>query len=172
MTTEERKNNLSVEIVDRNFFDNERRRWGCTDKSESALFWMGRPVMIDGSKSYAPQLAALVRELLENEFFVEMPNFGAILDSMTGFVGEAAAFDIVKCVSGRWEHVHREEAKDRAAAWTAGRNLLEEIDRINPDSLYRHFYDACGKSFECELDAVLCYGYELGLAAAREGAQV
>ena len=170
MTTTERKRMLSVEIVEHDYFVSQQCRWGYADKSESALFWSGRPVMIDGSKVYAAQLAAYVRELLENEYFGELPDYGAIVDDMENLVGRPATFDILKCVSGRWEQIRREEAIDRAKAWVSKhKNLIDEIDRIQPDAMYGYFHKAM--DLDDTKNAILVYGYELGLAAARKGAR-
>lgn len=172
MTAKEKERILTVCTVPAPLFDEAARKlWGLADKSGSVFHCSTEPLLINGGKDYAAQLAPLVREILEAEYFAELPNYGAILDSMEALTGKPAAFEIVKFCSWRWDTIRREEAKDRAKAWTAGRDIIAEIDRISPDSLYEQFLDACGKDFNRARDAVLLYGYELGLAAARKGAQ-
>lgn len=176
MTVEEKKRLLSVCTVPAPLFDTSRRTlWGLPDESGSAFYCCTEPLLINGGKDYAPQLESIVRVFLENEYFGELPNIDAICATLDNLVGQTGATDIYKFCSWKWDKIRREEAKDRAAAWLARHNILDEIDRINPDSLYMYFYDVCGKSFERERDCVFVYGfqmgYETGLAVARKGAQ-
>lgn len=171
MTADEKKKVLSVCTVPGPLFDITcREAWGLADRSRSVFHSCKEPLIIDSRKPYAEQLAELVRAILEAEYFAELPNEGEIVYGMEAMTGKQAALDILGFVSARWQYIHTQEAIDRAKAWTAGRNIFEEIDRLNPDSLYRYFHKTT-KTLDEATDAAFLYGYEMGLAAAREGAQ-
>ena len=174
MTPAEKKRLLTVCTVPKYQFDETGRHdWGFADESGSVLYCAGyKPILINGSKDYAPQLESLVREFLEREYFGELPNYCEIVLNMEELTSTDSALDIVRFCAWKWQRVHLEEENDRAKAWTAGRDILDEIDRINPDYMYKRFYNACGQDYELAQHAVFLYGYEMGLAAARKGAKL
>ena len=171
MTPNERTQILTVSTITGPMFDNVyRTAWGLADTSRSVFHSMGKPLFVDGSKPYAQQLATLLSETLQQEYLGEWPEYDRVFSAISAFIGEDGAKDISDFVIRRWQYIHTQEAIDRAKAWTAGRNILAEIDRISPDPLYRYFHKAT-KTLDEATDAAFLYGFEMGLAAAREGAQ-
>lgn len=171
MTAEEKKKILAACIVPGDLFNNAwRTLWGIGDDSRNVFHSMKDPLIINGSKPYAAELLPLVREVLEQPYFGEYEAGDRVFHALADLVGVPSTAKIIDLCNCRWQYIRKEEAIDRAKAFVASVNIVDEIDRIDPDPLYNYFHKAVDR-LDNATDALFLYGYYCGLDAARKAGQ-